>query len=64
MLLHEFKNANRNAEIYRDEQSGHFVVVLKENDLVMDERVIHNKTERYAEDLAENWVMKFGEFNT
>lgn len=53
--LHEFRQDNRKAEVYRNNKS--FVVRMFDNGLWLEDRVIENHSESYAEDCAENFVI-------
>lgn len=58
--LHEFENENRKAVVTWEE--GILYVALYENaDLIKTVNCMGH-TEQYAENAAENWVMKWGKF--
>lgn len=51
---------NRRASIFKDKY--HYIVRLYENDALIKTELLENKSERYAEDLAENFVEGYGAF--
>ena len=54
--LHEFRHDNRKAEVYKHNKA--FVVrMYNEKGIWLEDRIIKNHSERYAEDCAENFVM-------
>jgi hypothetical protein len=55
-LYHIFKQNGRIAKVYNTE-SG-FEVDLYEGNELIETREVHQHSERYAEDCAENWVMR------
>ena len=64
MIISEYSNENgtRKAKVL-SEGKGHYAVCMMDvwND-VYTERNLENCTLRYAQDLAENFVMQWGEF--
>ena len=55
-LYHIMRQDNRTAKVYMTEK-GFEVDLYQENDLVAT-RKVHKHSESYAEDVAENWVMR------
>jgi len=59
MLLHEFygqdSNSNRKATVYKDGDS--YLIYMMRDMAVIEERRITGRSEQYAEDCAENWVL-------
>ena len=55
-VLHEYRQGSRWAQVYRM-NSGHYLVRMFDNQIWQEDRVIKNKSERYAEDCAENYVL-------
>ena len=55
-LYHIMRLDNRTAKVYMTEK-GFEVDLYQENDLVAT-RKVHKHSESYAEDVAENWVMR------
>jgi len=60
--LHEFNSEenNRRATVYVEE--GILYVYCYEDDILQNTINCIGHTEQYAEDTAENWVMKWGKF--
>jgi hypothetical protein len=60
--LSEFTNDefNRTAIVYKDGET--FGAVLYRDGVVAVDRKCHGHTLQYVEDLAENWINKWGEF--
>lgn len=58
--ISEYENDNRSAIIFKDDKG--LVVELFEEGEMLKSKILANKTEQYAEDLCENWVMHWGEF--
>jgi len=59
MLLHEFygedKYSNRKATVFKD--GDDYLVYMIQDMAVIEERRITGRSEQYAEDCAENWVL-------
>tara|TARA_B100001939_G_scaffold340346_1_gene348301 strand:- start:2234 stop:2431 length:198 start_codon:yes stop_codon:yes gene_type:complete len=55
-LYHIFRQGSRSAKVYNTE-AGFEVDLYEENELI-ETREVHDHSERYAEDCAENWVMR------
>jgi len=59
MLLHEFygedKYSNRKASVFKD--GDDYLVYMIQDMAVIEERRITGRSEQYAEDCAENWVL-------
>jgi hypothetical protein len=51
---------NRTAIVYN--KDGHYGVIMYRGKDVAEDRICQGSTLRYAEDLAENWINKWGEF--
>lgn len=51
---------NRTAVVHK--QMDGYLVTLYRGENVVEERACYSKTLQYAEDLAENWINKWGEF--
>lgn len=47
----------RKAEVHLHQYDKYFYVKLYENGVHTDTRLMQDKSERYAEDCAENWVL-------
>lgn len=60
--LSEYTNDefDRTAVVYN--KDGHYGVIMYRGKAVAEDRVCEGSTLRYAEDLAENWINKWGEF--
>lgn len=61
-MVSEFysEDGNRKTIIWQDKY--HWIVDLYENNLKVETRLVTEKTLRFAEDLAENYVEYVGEF--
>jgi len=60
-LYHCYAQDNRLAEVYRSTEG--FEVDLLEDDMFIETRKVHNHSESYAEDVADNWcqgIIKIG----
>ena len=59
MLLHEFygedKYSNRKASVFKE--GDDYLVYMIQDMAVIEERRITGRSEQYAEDCAENWVL-------
>ena len=55
-LYHIFKQNGRTAKVYNTECG--FEVDLYEDDCFIETRQLHEHSESYAEDCAENWVTR------
>jgi len=59
MLLHEFygedRYSNRKATVFKD--GDDYLVYMIQDMAVIEERRITGRSEQYAEDCAENWVL-------
>ena len=53
---HVFMQSGRTAEVYKTEAG--FEVDLYEGKELIETREVHDHSESYAEDCAENWVMR------
>lgn len=54
---------DRSAKIYQKVgESRSYIIDLLEGNEVLISRKIEDKSENYVEDLAENWIMYYGEF--
>jgi hypothetical protein len=54
--LHEFRNGDRWSQVYRTHE-GNFLVRMFHKQVWVEDRVIKNHSESYAEDCAENFVL-------
>lgn len=54
--LHEFRNGDRWSQVYRTHE-GNFLIRMFHNQVWVEDRVIKNHSESYAEDCAENFVL-------
>ena len=52
-LYHTYAMDERYAEVFKSDLG--FEVDLYENDILLETREVHDKSEGYAEDVAENW---------
>lgn len=59
--ISEYYDDNRKAIVYKEDRG--YVVHLFENDELKRIADVCNHSLQYAEDCAENWVMKVGDFN-
>ncbi len=55
-ILHQYQQGNRMAKVYST-PNGFEVDVFEGTEFEATKKV-HNHSERYAEDCAENWVMR------
>ena len=55
-LYHIFRQGGRSAKVYNTEAG--FEVDLYEGNELIETREVHDHSESYAEDCAENWVMR------
>jgi|TARA_R110002012_G_scaffold317276_2_gene533260 hypothetical protein len=59
-LLHEFFGSeglsNRVALVFVNDDKSYTVIMLQD-EAIIEERVLKEHSEQYAEDCAENWVM-------
>ena len=53
-LYHTYAMDERYAEVFKSDLG--FEVDLYENDILLETREVHDKSEGYAEDVADNWV--------
>ncbi len=53
-LYHTYAMDERYAEVFKSDLG--FEVDLYENNTLLETREVHDKSEGYAEDVAENWV--------
>ena len=53
-LCHIFRGNERIAKVYKVSEG--YEIDLYENDVLLKSLIIHEHSERYAEDCAENWV--------
>ena len=64
MLLHEFFGrddyADRRAMVFKD--NGGYIILLMADKTIMEEHKISGRSEQYAEDIAENWVLGADDF--
>lgn len=56
-LFHNYTHEDRHADVYLTKQG--FEVDLYINDKQIATREVHNHSESYAEDVAENWCQNF-----
>ena len=56
-LFHNYIHEDRHADVYLTKQG--FEVDLYINDKQIATREVHNHSESYAEDVAENWCQNF-----
>jgi putative sterol carrier protein len=56
-LFHNYKHESKSANVYLTKQG--FEVDLYINDTQVATRKVHNHSESYAEDVAENWCQDF-----
>ena len=61
MIISEYSNENRVAKVMSDSK-GSYTVCMIEWGYEAVSRHLENCTLQYAQDLAENFVMKWGEF--
>jgi len=61
MIISEYSNENREAKVLSNGK-GSYTVCMMEGEKGYSERTIESCTLRYAQDLAENFVMRWGEF--
>ena len=54
--LHEFRNGDRWSQVYRTHE-GNFLIRMFHNQVWIEDRLIKNHSESYAEDCAENFVL-------
>tara|TARA_S200002703_G_C3775930_1_gene238931 strand:- start:1031 stop:1222 length:192 start_codon:yes stop_codon:yes gene_type:complete len=59
-VLHEFQHENRKAQV--NIEDGLFYVYCYENEEFVKTINLVGYNEQYAEDTAENWVMRVGAF--
>lgn len=57
-----FSEDNKRGALVYQEEAG-WCVDMTEEGVLMEKRSVYGRTRQYAEDLAENWVMKWGEFS-
>ena len=55
-ILHEFRQNNRWAQVYRTNE-GNYSVIMFEDQIWKEDRLIRGHSEVYAENCAENWVL-------
>lgn len=55
MLLSEFEHDDRKACVFYED--GNFIVIKMCQDCIVEEKVLRDKTEEYAEAYAEDWVL-------
>lgn len=60
-LINEHKQDDRTAHIYERSEGGYLVVLMRPGHHE-EFRDLRDKSEHYAQDLAENFVTKIGEF--
>jgi hypothetical protein len=53
-LCHIYRGESRVAKVYNTSKG--FEVDLYENDVLLKSLIVHEHSENYAEDCAENWV--------
>lgn len=53
---------NRSANVLYDKHNSVYIVKMYENDMLNITRHMSVHNEQYAEDCAENWINKYGEF--
>ena len=53
-IWHEYSRDTRKAIVKRNSKG--FFVNLYEDDITLEKRKVYRHSERYAEDVAENWV--------
>ena len=54
--LHEFRNNDRWSQVYRT-QEGNYLIRMFHKQVWIEDRLIKNHSESYAEDCAENFVL-------
>ena len=54
-LIHEYSNDNRTATVRLTSEG--FEVDLKKDNVIIETRQVHNHSESYAEDVADNYVL-------
>jgi hypothetical protein len=54
-VIHEYRNDNRTATVRLTSEG--FEVDLAEDNVIIETRQVHNHSESYAEDVADNYVL-------